>query len=180
MKRVPTLDFLAGAPRPWPGLLLCGAALIALLAAGASSWQAERANREAGAMIAERLARSAPPVPRRLSESERLRLAHSERLAGELRAPWAELLATFEEHGRADVGLLKLEPDARAGLVRITGHARDVKALFTYLLALEADARLADVALANHQADRDVPGQPLRFTILAAWRSGSASAKAAP
>lgn len=180
MKRVPQLDFLAGAPRPWAGLLICSAALLLLAAAGWSNWQVEQRNREAGALIAERIARAAPP-PRRLTEAERVRLAQTERLAGELRAPWAELLATFEEHSRADVGLLKLEPDARGGMVRVTGQAKDVKALFSYLLELEGDGRLAEVALTNHQAEREVPGQPLRFTIQAAWRTGAAAGtKATP
>lgn len=92
-------------------------------------------------------------------------------------APGADLLATFEEHGSNDIGLLKLEPDAKAGLVRVTGQARNTAALFAYLRELEADPRLMHVALTTQQSERDTPGQPLRFVIQAGWRTTASAAK---
>jgi Tfp pilus assembly protein PilN len=106
-----------------------------------------------------------------------VRYAQVNAVAGELSAPWSDLLAAFEEHGSGDVGLLKLEPDARAGLVRVTGQVRNTRALFGYLRALEADPRLERVVLTNHQVERNTPGMPLRFTLQAGWRRGSAAAK---
>lgn len=177
MIKVRQLDFLAAPGRPWGGLVLMAAGLVLLGVLAASSWQLARHNHEGAALLAQRAARLSPAPARKPTEAERVRLAQLERVSGELRAPWAELLATFEEHGRADVGLLKLEPDARAGIVRVTGQARDSKALFAYLLALEADPRLTDVALTTHQTERDVPGQPLRFIIQAAWRLAGAEVR---
>jgi Tfp pilus assembly protein PilN len=177
VKRVDQLDFLARAPRPWAGVVL-GSLVAALLAATAfSTWRLEQDNRQALAAVNERTARLLPPPPRRLTEAERVRLAQAARVAGELRAPWADLLATFEEHGQNDIGLLKLEPDAKAGVVRVTGQARHAKALFAYLRELEADPRLVQVALTTHQAERETPGQPLRFVIQAGWRAAPALPK---
>jgi len=177
MKPLPRLDFLARAPRPWAGIALCTIAAVTLAAAAASAWQMQRDNRDRLAQVNERAARLLPPAPRKLTEAERVRLAQATRVAGELRAPWADLLATFEKHGKNDIGLLKLEPDAKAGLVRVTGQARNTAALFAYLRELEADPRLMHVALTTQQSERDTPGQPLRFVIQAGWRTTASAAK---
>ena len=177
MKRVARLDFLAGAPRPWGGLGLVLLAALLLGATAFSSWRQAQANREALAALNEQVARRLPPAPRKLSEAERVRLSQAARVAGELRAPWGDLLAAFEEHGRDDIGLLKLEPDAKTGLVRITGQARHAAALFAYLRELEAEPRLARVALTAHQLERETPGQPLRFVIQAGWRGAPSAPK---
>jgi Tfp pilus assembly protein PilN len=177
MKSLARLDFMARAPRPWVGLVLCAVAAGLLAAVLASAWQMERDNRDRLAQVNERAARLLPPPPRKLTETERVRLAQATRVAGELRAPWADLLATFEEHGKNDIGLLKLEPDAKAGIVRVTGQARNTAALFAYLRELEADSRLTQVALTTHQSERETPGQPLRFVIQAGWRTTTTAAK---
>lgn len=177
MKTLPRLDFLAGAPRPWAGVALAMLATALLGAASVSAWHADRDNRAELARLNEQAARRLPPPPRKLSEAERVRHAQAARVAAELRAPWSDLLATFEEHGHNDVGLLKLEPDAKAGIVRITGQARSTQALFAYLRELEADPRLVQVALTTQQAERETPGQPLRFVIQAGWRSARVSAR---
>lgn len=173
MKPLAPVDFLGRAPRPWAGVLLATLAALLLAATGWSCWQLEQERRSESTRLAQRAARLLPPPPRKLTEAERVRQAQVEKVTDDLRAPWAELLAAFEDHGRADIGLLKLEPDARAGVVRVTGQARDAKSLFAYLLALESDPRLAEVALTTHQTERDTPGQPLRFTIQAGWRAAA-------
>lgn len=177
MKTLPQLDFLAGAPRPWGGIALAGLAAVLLAGVAFSSWRIEQDNRQALARLNEQAARLLPPAPRKLSEAERVRLTQAARVAGELRAPWGDLLATFEEHGQGDIGLLKLEPDAKAGVVRLTGQARDAKSLFAYLHELEADVRLVRVALTTQQLERETPGQPLRFVIQAGWRGAPAAPK---
>jgi hypothetical protein len=177
MKRLPRIDFLRPPPRPWAGLLLAGAAVAWLATAGWRGWELDRSNHEQGTLLAQRSVALAPPAPRRPTEAERVRYAQASAVAGELGAPWTDLLAAFEEHGSGDVGLLKLEPDARAGLVRVTGQVRNTRALFAYLRALEADARLDRVVLTNHQIERTTPGMPLRFTLQAGWRRAALPGK---
>lgn len=177
MKPIVQLDFLDLRPWPWGGMALALVAAAALLLAAASSWRVEQANRDETALLNQRAARLVPPPPRKLTEAERLRVSQVQSVAAELRAPWSDLLASFEEHGGADVALLKLEPDARAGVVRVAGQARNTKALFEYVQALEADPRLTQVLLTAHQAERDTPGQPLRFTVQASWRKTGVAVK---
>ncbi|TXH53164.1 MAG: hypothetical protein E6Q93_19815 [Burkholderiaceae bacterium] len=62
-------------------------------------------------------------------------------------------------------------------MVRITGQARNAKALFAYLHELEGDARLVRVALTTQQLERETPGQPLRFVIQAGWRGAPSAPK---
>ncbi len=176
MRRPPRLDFQGGPPRPWVGLLACALALLLLAASALHGWRQQQGNAERTASLAQRQARSTAPAAR-LSAADRQRLSQANRLAAELRAPWGELLSTFETQGGPDIGLLKLEPDARTGVVRVTGHARDAKSLFAYVKSLEADARLRQVALVNHELDQDTPGRPLRFVLQAGWREAAASVK---
>jgi Tfp pilus assembly protein PilN len=171
MKALTQIDFLAKPRKPWAGIAFAAAALTWLAVQGAASWQLEQSNRASATLLARRTTQSALPAPRKLTEAERVGLAQADKVYRELRAPWSDLLAAFEEHGQADIGLLKLEPDARASVVRITGHARSAAALFTYLHALERDSRLVDVLLTMHQTERDTPGKPVRFTIQAGWRA---------
>lgn len=170
MKTLPHIDFVASPARPWFGIVMFSGlgALLAWLCW--SGWQLEQDNRLQAAALARHAAALAPQALRKPTEAERVRLAQAQTVAGELRAPWSELLAAFEQHGGGDVGLLKLEPDARAGTVRVTGQARHSQALFTYLTALEADPRLEQVVLTTHQTESDTPGKPVRFTIQAGWR----------
>ncbi len=177
MKPIAQVNFLSTKPWPWAGVVLVLLASAALLVSAASSWRVEQANRQETALLNQRAARLVPPPPRKLTEAERLRVSQVQSVAAELRAPWSDLLASFEEHGGVDVALLKLEPDARAGLVRVTGQARNTKALFDYVQTLEADPRLTQVLLTAHQAERDAPGQPLRFTVQAGWRKAAGALK---
>ncbi len=176
MKRPPTLDFAGGAPQPWIGLAVCVLAALMLAGGAAVSWQQQQRNGALAAALSQRSAQR-QPAARALSAAERTRVAQGERVMSELRAPWGELLSTFEAQSRPDIGLLKLEPDARTGLVRVTAHAKDTTALFAYVKALEGDDRLRNVSLVNHELERDTPGQPLRFTLQAGWRVPSSSAR---
>jgi Tfp pilus assembly protein PilN len=176
MKRPPRLDFQGGPPRPWIGLAACTFALLLLAASAWHGWRQQQDNAARAGALAQRQARSQAGAPR-MSPADRQRLAQANRLAAELRAPWGELLSTFETQGGPDIGLLKLEPDARTGVVRVTGHARNASSLFAYLKSLEADARLRQVALVNHELEQDTPGRPLRFVLQAGWREAVAPAK---
>jgi hypothetical protein len=159
------IDFVARAPRPWFGLALALLALAALTLALGQAWWLRQHTLGAAVRDARPAATRAP-----LTESQRRSLIQVKSLAAQITAPWSDLLAVFEQHTLADVGLLRLEPDARSGRVKLSAEAKDVSAMMIYFTALEADPRLVDVVLANHQLERDVPGKPVRFTVQAGWR----------
>lgn len=177
MRAPAELDFLAAAPRPWYGIALAAGGALALALTAAACWTVDRSNADARLAGAAQLQRLRPPAPRTLSESDRVRRMLAERVSIELTAPWGDLLATIEEHGNDDIGLLKVEPDARAETVRITGQARDTKSIFAYLHAFEQDPRLSDVMLNSQKSERETPGEPRRFTITASWHRPGMTAR---
>ena len=159
------LDFVAVPTRPWGGLLLAALALAAVGVVLVQAWLVRQQTQH----TAQRESR--PAVVRApLSDAQRRGLVQVKALAAQITAPWSNLLAVFEQHTRPEVGLLRLEPDARSGRVKLTAEAKDTAAMMTYVTTLEADPRLVDVVLASHQLERDVPGRPVRFTLQAGWR----------
>lgn len=168
MKRLAPFDFAQRRHLPVPGIAFAVVGALLLLASAAAAWRFERDN----AMLADHVkAAAAARAPRTaMSTADRLLLAQARTVVSQLNAPWDDLLAVFEEHSTSKVGLLKLEPDAKAALVRVTAQAADVDAMVAYVRALEGDTRLSDVILANHQVDREIAGRPVRFMLVANWR----------
>jgi hypothetical protein len=177
MKPWPSLQ-LAGRPaRPWAGLVLAALALPGLLLQLAALRQAQQAQAQARHDLQTTRA-ATTTAARPASEADKRQLAQARQLLAQLQAPWFELMAAFEQHTRDDIGLLRLEPDARAMRVRVVAQARDQAAMLAYLQALEADPRLSDVLLLNHQLEADQPGRPVRFALQAGWRRAAGAAVA--
>jgi hypothetical protein len=178
MKRVPSLVFLAPHRPRWVGWGLAALAVGGLAASAYASWCVERDTQaQAARLAATRPAQSANPT---LSAADSALLVQARHIASQLNAPWDELLGVFEEHSVPGVGLLKLEPDAKAAIVRVTAQAGTADDMIAYVAALESDARLADVILVNHQIERETAGRPVRFMLLAGWRTTGANAPVAP
>lgn len=168
MKRVPSIDFCHRPSQPWWGWGLAATALALLAASGHGVWLAQQQLQAEHGRL--QLAQAAQAPKAALSAADRMLLAQARSVAGQLNAPWDQLLAVFEEHSMPRVGLLKLEPDAKTALVKVTGQSGDTDALIVYVAALEADPRLAEVLLVAHQVERDAAGQPVRFVLSAGWR----------
>jgi hypothetical protein len=182
MKRWPVIEFGAAPQRPWFGvaLLLCG-----LLAVGWQAWQWRdtEARIESQRVGMERLfVPTSPSATASMTPQDRRRHAQMEVVASYLAAPWDTLLTVFESHGQAGVTLRRLEPDAATGIVRMVGEAPSLAKMMDYVLALEADKRLAQVMLLNHDMLKDATtGAPVEFTLSAAWRPlGLPAANSAP
>ena len=177
MTRLPSIVFVAAPGPRWAGWLMATVAGACLTASALQSWHFEAETRARAARLstteAARSPRSSP------GSADRALLLQARNIAVQLSAPWDELLGVFEQHTPDAVGLLKLEPDAKAALVRVTAQAATADAMVAYLAALESDARLTDVILASHQVDRDTRGRPLRFTVIAGWRTSGVSVPAA-
>jgi hypothetical protein len=84
--------------------------------------------------------------------------------------PWDELFAAVESAAPSEVALLTMEPDAEKRLLKITGEAKHVAAMFDYIRTLERRPMFQTVTLSNHQEQITDPQRPIRFTLMAAWR----------
>ncbi len=176
MKRIHRLDLLHDQRTPWGGWLLAG---LGLLLAGLAALpllplreDIEARNRSLGA---ERRASAAADAPIELSATDRRRQTQARRLLVQLDAPWNELFNLLEQNADPQVGLLRLEPDAASGQIRVMALARNLDAMAAWLRRLEQDPRLADVQILQHQIEEQQPGRPVRFNLVARWRGAAAA-----
>lgn len=87
----------------------------------------------------------------------------------QLSLPWSKLFAALEAANNSDIALLGIEPDAKKGLVRISGEAKNFAALFAYVRTLQANEFLSEVFLKHHQIQMQDAEKPIRFTLDASW-----------
>ncbi|WP_427911942.1 hypothetical protein ACPWT1_14940 [Ramlibacter sp. MMS24-I3-19] len=156
-----------------------GAGLLALVAASAAlvlalthynqAADAERSREAQLAAHAVRTPRAGAATPADL----RQRAAGPEMAAIEARInyPWQSLLSFLESQQQADVALLAVDPDRRTGLTKILAEAKDSTAMLTYLAALQKSTAFEEVVLSAHEVQARQPGTPVRFELLAHWKS---------
>ena len=174
--RAVQLDFLlptGRGSRAGPWLLVAGV----LAAVAAASYQNhlthEAAAREARLATLRGIAsRSLPVISERSSETPEVR-DQIKKANGVLRlmnVPWGELFAAIESAENGDVALLAVQPDTRSRSVLIGGEGRSLPAVLTYMGRLERTKRLHGVVLLSHEVKDKEPGQPIAFTLSAAWQ----------
>ncbi|MBU6435957.1 MAG: hypothetical protein KGQ77_00410 [Betaproteobacteria bacterium] len=179
MKHVAALEFLPRAPARRLGWLLL-ALSVPLLA-----WQlvryteaAERRDREAAAFS--RSDAAARGVRRSLGEPDVRFVSQATQAASQLAAPWGAMLAMLDEHHSDDVALLRVEPNARTGQLKLVAEARSTSAMVAFLQSLESDRRLNQVTLNSQQLQHQTPGEPVRFTVTSLWLPYAAAVPAQP
>jgi Tfp pilus assembly protein PilN len=84
--------------------------------------------------------------------------------------PWDDLFAAVESAAPGEVALLTMEPDAEKRLLKVSGEAKHVAAMFDYIRTLEGRPMFESVTLSNHQEQVTDPQRPVRFSLVAAWR----------
>lgn len=181
MRGLPVIDFSAAPRRPWWG------AAALLVAGGLLALQAFEVHEVRARLDDQRQGMQTLFVPNgggagnsTMSPQDSRRHAQIEAVAAYLAAPWDTLLSAFESHSKRGVVIRRLEPDASTGVVRMVGEAPSLKVMMDYVLALEADQRLQQVMLVNHDVVGDGGGTPgsIEFTLSAAWRPRGAAAAA--
>jgi Tfp pilus assembly protein PilN len=107
-----------------------------------------------------------PPIdPARLEDAAR----RAQLVALELRLPWLQLFDAVESAADpASVALLSIEPDARRSALRISGEARNKKAMLDYMRRLGEQAPVVRAVLESHH-QRGHGGGPVQFTLVATW-----------
>ncbi len=174
MRSIEDLEFLPAKRLPLMGVLLL------LLALGWLTWQfaqlrlatqeRDKAAAASNSSISSTHNRAATPV-REDSKALALAISTSKQLA----TPWSTLLQSLETATGSDVALLKIEPNALEGQLRITGEARNASAMLSYLQRVQATAALSQISLQSHQTVSEKPGTPTRFIFIGPWGSVRAS-----
>lgn len=83
-----------------------------------------------------------------------------------LQLPWTKLFAAIESAASDQVALTAIEPDPKAGTVKISGDGKDYLAALTYVLNLSRAEGLSSVQLVRHEQRQGSVG----FTISATWQ----------
>lgn len=165
-----TLDFAAPAASAYGGRVLLGVGLVALLVGGlnfALAWEQRNRGQFDLATLVQRNSvqhRSA----RTATAADAAALRAVTLVSRDLSAPWSELMRSMEASQSVDISLVRIEPVAAAGSLRITGDARHADAMIDYLEQLRAQG-LAEVVLTSHQVQLQQPGKPIRFQAQARW-----------
>ncbi len=178
MKGLIPIDFASRPAWPRVGTLALAAATLVLGWQAWSAWQQQQVLQHQDERFATQLRQLNVPQ-RGTSAVERKHRAQFDAVERHLAAPWDELLKSFERHGAGDVAMVRFEPDAGTGTLTVVARARHRRVMMAYVMALEADPRLASVLLTSHESLPDVEGTPVQFSISARWWSGLGAAGSA-
>lgn len=165
MRRI-DLDFVRRRPG-WPGWLV-GAVGLAIAIDALSTYHA-RVDELARRTESVRLQVGHTRPAETLSTDSQREYDAARRLLSEMALPWESLFRTIEVSLGKDVALLGLEPDAQRRSLLISGEARNYLALLSFVARLNGGPVLSRVHLVEHAARKDMPEQPLRFTLMANW-----------
>jgi Tfp pilus assembly protein PilN len=148
---------------PWLGRLLLGIAALVMVDAGMSYQAAKKALRENEARLAKRTPAGRAP---KVSPQE---LAAARETVQRLSLPWDELFMALESAASDRVALGAIEPDVRAGTVKISGDGKDYLAALSYVANLSRTEGLDRVQLVRHEQKANDPNGPVSFAVSAAW-----------
>lgn len=96
-------------------------------------------------------------------------LAKARETIERIAVPWGDLFKAVETVKTDRVALLALEPDSRAGTLRLSGEARDFPSLLSYLERLGRTGLLYDVYLLRHEIRGNNSQHAVAFVIAARW-----------
>lgn len=119
-----------------------------------------------------RLARRALPSIERAGPAGRdaaLDIRAANEVLDRLALPWDALFADIERSLGPDVALTLVQPDPKGRTVMLTGEARHLNALLTFLARLDGTPTLAETHLKQHEWRVTDPNRPLAFTVEARW-----------
>lgn len=153
-------------------LLGAGSLAAALAFTGAERASEEAARWEQKLEDTRRLARRS--LPSFVSEeapgedmARELRAANA--VIEQLAAPWDALFRDVEAAVSPDVALLAAQPDPRSRRVILSGEARDLAGLLTFIARLESAPGLKDAHLTRHEVRVNLPRRPIAFEVHASW-----------
>jgi Tfp pilus assembly protein PilN len=123
--------------------------------------------------ILERQRASPPirPVTSNKQESNENRIVEANQLLAELGVPWNRLFSSLEGTATPQITILKIKPEAAKGRLTISGEARNMSALLSYVRTLEALDTLRDVSIQEHEALANQSQKTVAFRLQAVWET---------
>lgn len=155
----------------WLGFML----LLISLFLTAFTWQAYQHLQQSYADITASLAQQTKPIvsaiavaPINIAPNELKQLTS---LIDSLITPWNPLMLAIEEADMPDIALLSVEPSSKKQQVLLTGEAKNLQVVLSYIEQLESQPMLQEVYLQKHSIDETNISKPVSFTVLAKWKA---------
>ncbi len=166
-----SLDFHAQARSRWLGATLLGLAILVTLATLEFKSNSDAQLQQVQDDL-RRLDRAAHPDATRARASDPARdraLVRANKVLDTLTLPWEDLFSMFEGAGSNGLGLLGIVPDPGSHTVRISGEAKSLDEVISYVARLSNQPLLNQVHLSSYSTvTRDgVPA--IEFLITAQW-----------
>jgi Fimbrial assembly protein (PilN) len=170
-----SIDFSRGSEAPsTAGMMLLRLGLVAAVVSAASyvAVSGEIDRLEARASDTKSAARK---MPARLTESpvdarEMLQeIKNANQVVQQMTLPWDRLFKELETAASKEVALLAVQPDVASRQVRISGEAKNFKAMLEYARRLEQTDMLREVLLLGHEIKPQDPQRPVTFSLTAVW-----------
>jgi hypothetical protein len=153
---------------PWAGWTLLALAVLLIGDLGHGYYAARVTLAGAEARLA-KVGRPAHNAGTRLRKAPPDEIAAARETYQRLAMPWDQLFGALETAATERVTLVAVEPDARAGTVKISGEGKDYPAVLDYVVKLRATPTLPGAHLVKHEARGDGPQPSIAFSVAAAW-----------
>lgn len=171
---VPELDFVVRRRAPgwlgWLALALGCAAAVFVVQQFRQTEDDVDALRDANRRAA-RAAEQARVLARREQDDAglRARLEVARKLSARMARDWQPLFADLEARG-TDIALLSVEPDAARGVLRVTGEAKDLNALFAYAESFMDAQATGSPRIETFELKQRDGIQVVAFSLRLQWR----------
>jgi hypothetical protein len=166
-------------PVPWLGRGVLVAALASLALTGGyyqtlnqqiAFWE-KKIDRDE--RLSSHRALASRPLSEQAAREQLLEVKEANQVVSQLSLPWNALFKAVETSGGQNIALLSMEPDLRKGTVKMSGEAKDLNALLSYVKRLSSHEVFGSVFLQNHQIQQEDPEKPLHFSLLAHWKGAA-------
>ena len=102
-------------------------------------------------------------------EQQKELVAFSNQIINKLNLPWGDLFQSLGKAHSDEVALLGIEPNIKKGVVKLSGEARNFKAMFDFMRDLNTKSGMKKVYLIEHKVNEQDPDRPIHFTLEASW-----------
>ncbi len=102
-------------------------------------------------------------------EAQKDLILFTNQVINKLNLPWGDLFQSLDKSNSAEIALLGVEPNLKKGTIKLSGEAKNFKALFDYMRALNIKSGMEKVYLIEHKVNDQDPDQPIHFTLEASW-----------
>lgn len=106
---------------------------------------------------------------REFSQEIRKEIAQANSILDQINLPWEALFDSIESAATEQIALLSLQPNVSNRTLRISGEAKNMTELLTFVEALEREAVFENAHLLNYKIKHDNPHRPIIFLLTAAW-----------